>query len=409
MGKLRLRHVAAAVALVMVAAACGSSDDSSTTIADESAVAPDEETPAANPAPASGNLTAADGWELTSLGEGIKPALAVNANGQPAVAYLTENLAGGIFYSAASNGWTTTTIAEGYFYGPIDVAFDPGGAANIVYHDHQAPTFQPDQGDLVLAIDNGDGWAFSASDDDGHDGWDSTITFGPNGELWAAGIEPIDFRSEEGVEFYEFDGSSWAVESIGGPPITYQFNVSLAASANGEPVLTYYDDNNDQLHIATRTADGWTDEAITEPGGGGMFSSLVIDDGGTRHVTFYAATGANRGTVHYAADDGSGWATDTLAELDDVQVAMTGARRFTSLQLDADGSPVVAFTDRSAVWVATLAGDGWEISEVLTPGANPLGQQVQLVVDGSTWHLATFEATSVSPLEGDILYLSRTT
>jgi hypothetical protein len=358
-----------------------------------------------------GAAAIADGtadWSVERVGSGIKPALAIDPDGQPAIAYLTEAIEGGVFLVRRGDGWTTETVAEGYFYGPIDLAFDPDRRANIVYHDHQETTFKPELGDLTLARSVGGAWEISASGDDGHDGWDPAIRFGPGGELWAAGIEPVDFGTNEGVEFYELRDGQWQVDAIGSPPITYEFNVAMATDPTGEPVLSYYDDGADRVHVATRTGGGWTDEAVNESGTGGMFSSLVIDDNGNRHLTYYASDDRNAGSVMYAVDDGSGWQFETVHELTAAELGMTGARRITSLRVLDDGTPVVASTDRSGVWMSTRSTDGWITESVLVAGDRPLGQQVQLVVDGDTWSLVTFEVMSASPLEGEILYLERT-
>lgn len=408
------RLAVVAAALAVVAAGCGGSDESSTqteptAVAATAVPEPDDATPVdATPVDDGGPavLDATADWMVETIGTGIKPALAVGPDGGVAIAYLTEAIEGGVFYATETDGWTAQTTAEGYFYGPIDLAFAPDGQPNIVYHDHQDSSFQPDKGDLTLARLDGDAWEIVASGDAGHDGWDSALRFGPNGELWAAGIEPVDFGTTTGVEFYEYDGSSWTVTAIGSPAITYEFNVAMATSPEGQPVLSYYDDSGDQLHIGTRTETGWVDEVIPDVAGG-MFSSLVVDNDGARHVTFYSASSATAGSVMYAVDDGSGWLVETVHPVEDVSLGMTGARRLTSLQLLDDGTPVVASTDRSGVWVSTRADGGWIVERVYEAGSKPLGQQVQLVVTTDAWHIATFDVDSPSPLEGNILHLER--
>jgi hypothetical protein len=420
MPRRRIAQIALVVSLVLLAAACGSDGDAS----DAEAAASDSTSAssaattsttalnddASNDDAASDDasaLTVAADWQLTRVGPGIKPAVALDAAGAPTVAFMTEAQDGGVFSASAASDWAIETVAEGYFYGPIDLAFGPDDTQNIVYHDHQGPTFDPALGDLTLAQGGSDGWTLSPSGDAGHDGWDSTIRFGPDGQLWAAGIEPSDFGTSEGVEFYEFVDGAWTVESVGGPAITYEFNVSIATTPDGEPALSYFDDVAGQLRVATRTASGWVDEAVTDPGGGGMFSSFIIDDQGTRYISFFRQATPSSGEVVYAVDTGSGWQLDTIANLEDIEVGMFGARRVTSLQLLDDGTPVVAYTDRSGIWLATGLESDWQIEQILIAGGQPLGQQVQLVVDGDAMHVVSFETTNSAPLEGEILYLNR--
>lgn len=405
------RMFVVAAAAVFVAASCGSDDEAtaseSAQEATTSTLAGSSTTEVQTVAPEVESVTDAGAdWSMQRIGTGIKPSLALTDDGA-AIAYLTEALEGGVFYASAADDWQVEEIAAGYFYGPIDLAFDADRQPNIVYHDHQGTNFDPGLGDLTLARREGSDWALLPAGDPGHDGWDSTIRFGPDGNLWAAGIEPLDFGTTTGVEFYELDGSSWSVVPVGGPPITYQFNVSMATSADGQPVLSYYDDGTDTLHLATRTASGWDDEIVPTDGGGGQFSSLVIDPAGTRHVTYYSPSSSTGGVVAYAFDDGSGWQVEPVRTLDDVSIGMTGARRITSLQILADGTPVVATTDKSAVWLSTRGADGWATELIFAADGRPLGQQVQFVAGEDGWHLATFEVTSAGPLEGEILYLER--
>jgi hypothetical protein len=104
-------------------------------------------------------LTVADGWTVQSLGAGVKPVLALDSSGSPAVAWLFEQVGEGfVAYSAAQDDWNGSAVRHGYFYGPIDLAFDPGDVPYIAYHDHQADDFDLALGDLTLVFPKGDRW-----------------------------------------------------------------------------------------------------------------------------------------------------------------------------------------------------------------------------------------------------------
>ena len=84
---------------------------------------------------------------------------------------------------------------------------------------------------------------------------------------------------------------------------------------------------------------------------------------------------------------------------------MTGARRNSSLALDADGVPHVAFSDQDSVSYATRADGGWDVVEVATAGNRAFGQLVSLKVDiAGIPHLAFTELTQSNPLAGLIVY-----
>ncbi len=345
-------------------------------------------------------------WDTTVVGSGIKPALALDGEGAPAIAYLFEDVgAGFVKYASVSDDWAPKTIIEGYFYGPLDLAFDPDGRPNIVYHDHQASSFQQDLGDLTYAVRTLLGWQVAVAVDDGHDGWDSTIAIGDDGVVRAAGVDPSQFGSTDGIEYYELRDGAWTVTAIGSGPTEYEFNVSLAVDSEAQPALSYYNDRDGDLVFASFDGSAWNLETVASEGDVGKFSSLQFDAEGRPHITFYEELSGSTGRVLYAVRDAGTWTVEEIGTLDDVRLGMTGARRNTSLALDADGVAHVAFSDQSGVSYATRTDGGWEVSDVATAGDRPFGQLVSLKVDAAgVPHLAFTELTQNGPLNGLIVY-----
>ena len=350
--------------------------------------------------------TISDSWSATIAGSGIKPALALDSAGAAAIAYLLEDVGNGfVKIASAADGWTAETVIEGYFYGPIDLAFDPDGRPNIVYHDHQASSFQQDLGDLTYAIKDASGWQIAAAADDGHDGWDSTIAIASDGVVRAAGVDPSQFGSADGIEYYELRDGAWGVTAIGSGPIEYEFNVGLAVSPDGQPALSYYDGRSGDLIFASFDGAHWNLETVASEGDVGKFSSLQIDGEGRPHITFYDDLGGSAGRVLYAVRDAGSWTLEEIATLDDVRLGMTGARRNSALALDADGVPHVAFSDQDSVGYATRTDGVWDVVEVATAGDRAFGQLVSLKVDiAGIPHLAFTELTQSNPLAGLIVY-----
>lgn len=410
------------VAMVLIAGACGDADDSSTTSAGPTTTseagteAPDATVDATTSAPgepgvAGEGLTAtpAAGWTSTLIGEGIKPVIALDSGDSPAIAYLEERLGDGyVSFAAAADGWTVDTFVEGYFYGPIGLAFDGSDRPHVVWHDHQADTFQDDLGDLAHAVRDGGAWGVTAAEDDGHDGWDSTIVIGEDGGVRAAGIDPAQFGREDGVEYYELDGDTWTVEAIGSGPVFYEFNVGLAVGADGMPVVSYYDNNTLNLMFARRGSGGWEVTAVDTEIDSGKYSDIEVDAAGRAHISYLHQTTSTTGIVRYAFEDGSGgWAIEDVGPIDDLVTGFTGARRVTALELDGDGIPHIAFTDRTGMWYAERIDPAWDVEQILTAGDLQLGQLVtfELATDG-TPHLGYFEVTNGSPLQGLVAYLT---
>ena len=420
-GSTRMLLLVAAVGLV--AAACAGTDDdattpesstttsgsSTTTPADTSSTTSSTAGSAAAGGTVTGDLgfTVAEGYTATFVGEGIKPDLALAPDGTPGITYLVEDLSGFIAYADAGSGWTPEQVVEGYFYGPIGLAYTPDAVPHIAYHDHQDTTFKQDLGDLTLATAGESGWTIEAINDDGHDGWDSTIAIGPDGVVRAAGIDPEQFGSTDGVEYYEIVDGNWDITAIGSGAVAYEFNVSLAVDPDGNPAITYYDTTNADLQYASRRDGVWTISTVDADGDVGRYSSLAFDADGTPHISYLRLDGTAEGTVRYATRDGETWTTADVGTVTDLRAGFTGARRVTAITVDPDQTPHIVFSDQSIVNQAVAAGSGWETSTIVTAGDRPLGQLVsfQIGVDGIA-HLALFEVTSLDPLSGVIAYIT---
>ncbi len=400
-------------ALTLVAAACTSSDDDDGGAGDPPPRG--TETGDAGDAGDAGDVgedvlaaAIAEGWVAKVVATGIKPALALDSGGAPAVAYLFEDVGEGfVAYASAAQDWTPEVVVEGYFYGPLDLAFDLDGLPNVVYHDHQDSQFQQNLGELTYALKDTSGWQLQAAEDDGHDGWDSTIAIGADGIVRAAGVDPSQFGSNDGVEYYELQDGAWSVTAVGSGPIEYEFNVSLAVSPDGLPALSYYNDRDGDLVFASFDGGAWALETVAADGDVGKFSSLRFDAEGRPHVTFFDDQGGGSGSVMYAVRDGDAWTVEEVGTLDAVQQGMTGARRISSLALDGAGVPQVAFSDEGAIKYATRSETGWDVQEIATATDRPLGQLVSLQLDAAgTPHLAFFEVSNGNPLDGLIVYLT---
>lgn len=352
--------------------------------------------------------TVTGGWSAIPITEGIKPTLALGPDESPAIAYLFESLGEGfVGYASASEGWVADNFVEGYFYGPLDLAIDAAGEPNIVYHDHQDLQFDQSKGDLTFAVRSGGEWQNEALSDDGHDGWDSALVLAPDGVKHAFGIDPSQFGSTDGVEHYSYSEGSWTVAAIGSGPIAYEFNVSPALAPDGNPAVSYFNDRDGDLMYAEYDGTTWTIETVVAEGDVGKFSSLQIDAQGTPHIAFYKEIDASTGVVQYASRVDGEWQIEEIATLDDVELGMLGARRITSLALGSDGEPRVAFSDRSSLFYAVHDADGWAVEEVVSAASLPLGQLVSLKVDAANApHIAYYEVTRLSPLSGVIGYLT---
>ncbi len=82
-----------------------------------------------------------------------------------------------------------------------------------------------------------------------------------------------------------------------------------------------------------------------------------------------------------------------------------GARNITSLALDGEGNPWIAYSDEKRLNLAVWDGSDWKIDSVVDAGSKTLGQLVSLKLDSQGRpHIAYFEVSSKGPLSGTVKY-----
>jgi len=340
-------------------------------------------------------------WEMQEVGEGIKPAFAIDGQGVAHVAFLTEADMGALFYAQNSGGnFEVETVSDGYFYGPIDLALNPTGEPLIAYHDHQALQFDPALGDAVIAQRTESGWELTTVGDDGHDGWDNSIVVDEAGVWHAAGIDPSQFGSSSGVEYETLVDGEVVVVQVGSGSTKYEFGTSIQLDPSGSPAIAYYNDREQRLELASLGADGWSVEVVDDQGDAGRYASLVFDTDGTPHIAYFVAegreSGAVSGTVRHAWREASGWQIEGVGSLQNIRMGSPGARKITSLAFDSQGTINLAYTDRDQLIYAQNTADGWIGQEVVEPGSVVLGQLVELAMDADgSPHLIWYEAAEI--------------
>ena len=359
------------------------------------------------PQPATGDASLT--WRTEEVGAGIKPAFAIDDAGVIHVAFLTEEEHGSVFYANnASGSFEIETVAEGYFYGPVDIVVSADGVPTIAYHDHQDPEFKDELGDEVVAALLDGKWELTTVADEGHDGWDNAIVLDAQTNWHTASIDPAQFGSQSGVEYATNAGGSLVVSQVGSGPINYEFGTSIALGPDGAPGITYYNDGEKRLEFAFLGPDGWSVEVVDANGDAGRYSALAYDANGNPHISYFVARSRESGTVRYASWDGSQWQIEDVDNLENIRMGHIGARKITSLVIDTDGEPHLAYSDQDLIIYARKDADGWTMQEVVTAGDQPLGQLVELALDGDeNPHLIWFQPTSFSPvLTGKVMHTS---
>jgi hypothetical protein len=353
-------------------------------------------------------------WILEEVGKGTKPAIALAPDGTPNIAFMFEARDGFVKAGARTGGvWDISTVADGYFYGPLDIAVGPDGVAKVGWHDHQADNFQPHLGDIELGIKTATGWTHQTLGDGGHDGWDTRLVIDDSGVLHAVGIDPSEFNGD-GVEYYRVDtDGTVTVEDVGSGPLTYKFAVSVDADSSGVPYVTYYDQSANDLILATNSGGDWTRETVDSDGDAGQFAEVVIDDNDRLHISYATQTGSDTAVIKYATR-GAGESAWTIREVDtlsDLFYGFEGAREITSIKVDSASNSWIAYSDEVNLKLAVWDGNAFRVETITTAQERgpKLGQLVSLEVDANdVAHVATFEVTAAGPLNGNVLYFQGT-
>ncbi len=355
----------------------------------------------------------AQDWQHRELEQGTKPALALTLDGQPMIIYMLERAQGWVkIAQLEGDSWQITVVDSGYFYGPPDIAIGADGVPHATYHDHQDLNVDVSKGDAVyVTLVEGELVSRTARDA-GHDGWDGRITVDADGRPHMSAIDPREFGGA-GIEYYVLrNNGSWDVEAIGSGPQTYKYATSVAVTPDGSPLISYHDSSDKSLKLATRGADGWQIETVDDAEDTGLFSYLTVDDQGGVHISYFERRDRSAGVVRYAyrSTPDADWLLTTVDQLTAVFTGFTGARNITSLTLDSQGRPWIAFSDESVIRVAHKVAAGWEIETVLEsdPASAPLGQIVSLKLDADDRpHLAYTFITDKNELDGVVWYATR--
>ena len=341
-------------------------------------------------------------WTIREVGEGIKPTLAIDSNYTVHIAYMREANQGWVRHALVSDtSFDITTVTEGYFYGPQDIAINPvTNHPAIVYHDHNKGG-----GNEIYVAYDGSQWIETLISSNGHDGWDNSIAFDSKGIPHTVSVDP----GGGGLEYATIIDGEWVKRTISSTSTFYQYATSIVLDSNDTPHVVYYVDDQNTLYYLTKVDGAWLSGKIDE--NGGMFPSMILDQNGNLQVAYYQQLNGDTGKVKYAVFDGSAWTITDIDDLQNAPISRTGARRITALKQDVFGKIHVSYGDRDLVVFATLDDNEWKKDTVVdvTASGIMLGAQTSLVIDDQGFpHIVYFEWTSFSQGTGIIKYAVRT-
>lgn len=322
------------------------------------------------------------GFTFLRLGEGTKPAIALGSDGRVHAAFIDESTSGWIRYVHLEPGAGapsfTTLVAEGYFYGPIELVLDENDRPHVLYHDHT-------RADQVLAVQQPDGsFLLHPMDNPGHDGWYNAAAFDTTGVLHTASYDPSGF-SGVGVVYGAWDGQDWTIEVAAPGSFDYAGGMAIDVAGDASTVkVAFYDDVAGLGRLATRDGSGsWSTENIESLGAWdevGRFPDLDYSSSGTTSLV-YLAQAAGTGTVRRARIHPSSEDRWDVTTVTGFTIGFAGARDLATFDFGA-GQDVVAYQTRSLLGLiksGNQPGTWTERTWAAAPGIT-FGQQTEVVI-----------------------------
>ena len=349
-------------------------------------------------------ILSAQSWEHITIGDGVKPSMAIATDDAIHISYMLESLTGWVNHATLTppaTAFSVDTADTGYFYGPLSVALDASNLPHINYHDH-------DTEDQMRAYQTNGVWQVEQIVSTGHDGWDNSILVNSNGDIHTSTVDPAQFAGP-GLEYSVYDGNSWTVELVPSGSIEYANATSLALDSQGNPHITYFDHVGRTLKHATKSGGNWTVETVDSIEAG-QFSSIAIDGSDNLHISYYQNILDSTGIVKYAFYDGNAWTLSFVDSLHYVYRAFDGARNMTSIKLNSLDEPLISYSDEKLLKLAEQNESSWDVETILDEQQTSVifGQMTSLVLDSSDEpHIAYWEVATKTPLTGTVKYARR--
>lgn len=115
---------------------------------------------------------------------------------------------------------------------------------------------------------------------------------------------------------------------------------SMVLDDSGMPHISYYDEINQDLKYAYQDTEGWHYETADRTGYVGRYSALTLDDSGCPHITYISESNQDSQQVKYAYKDADGWHIDIVDTVGSCSSAP-------SIAIDPWGTVLISYYNRT--------------------------------------------------------------
>ncbi len=290
-------------------------------------------------------------WQLSNVGTGRQPAIALSPGGAPCIAGYSSGYLH--YYSQTRTGWSNQTVASAATDGTLrcTLAYDSSGSPCIAY---TAGSYGSRT--LNYARYNGSAWDVQTVDASGNTGYCASMV------LDGSSRPHMSYRDalNNSMKHAWYDGTSWKTEVIehfaSGSPIA-EYESSIALDSSGAPGVTYGSKDWTDLRYARKTSTGWNLQTVESGNGAGVLSTLRYDASGAPCIGYLTLAGNQ---VKLARLSGTTWTKQVVDSLSNnttgVDFTLDAQGRAHFLYFDYLGQKMLYATQSGGVWTHETVG-----------------------------------------------------
>lgn len=193
-------------------------------------------------------------------------------------------------------------------------------------------------------------------------------------------------------QYAVFDSTEWQEELIIDEQLQVGKYPSIALTQESRPFISYYDETQLDLKMASLSDDQWQVETIDSIGDVGLYTSLAFNEKDYPNISYYDASNGN---LKLASFNGLNW------EIEFVD-SMSNVGKYSSLRINSQGFPSISYYDETVENLKFAQHDGshWQLRVV--DSSQQVGKYNSLFLNSENQPLISY----YDEKNGDLKYAS---